>query len=219
MGFGADLTLAVGAYVRRPRTKAKPAAQPARAPGGRRTTGSARTSEADADEAAGDAVVQVQAYIEHQARQTAGGQPRGMARQIAMCALLLEQVDPQDSESSLARIARVFQAAGATTPAALRKYASEARAILQYGVAREGLNLPADPGQVLARIDELILAIKPREIFERRARHLSGQRGGRPGGGLFKVLSAVALLKQNAGSGDPKAEGELRLVRTFLLDD
>jgi hypothetical protein len=219
MGLGADATMADAAYVRRPRTTVKAAAQRNRTPGGRRIPSSARTIEAGSDDAAHDAVAQVQAYIEHQICQTGGAQPRGMARQIAMCALLLEWIDPQGSDSSLARIARVFQAAGATTPAALKKYASEARAILQYGVTQDDMDLPADPGQALARIDDLILAIKPREIFERRARHLSGQRGGRPGSGLFKVLSAVALLKQNAGSGDPKAEAELRLVRTFLLDD
>lgn len=218
MGLGADATMADAAYVRRPRMKAKPATPRTRAPGGRRSISSART-EAGSDDAARDAVVQVQAYIEHRVSQTGGAQPRGMARQIAMCVLLLERLDPQGSNSSLPRIVRVFQAAGATTPAALKKYASEARAILQYGVARDDMHLPADPGSALIQIDDLILAIRPREIFERRARHLSGQRGGRPGSGLFKVLSAVALLKQNAGSGDPKAEAELRLVRTFLLDN
>jgi hypothetical protein len=65
----------------------------------------------------------------------------------------------------------------------------------------------------------MILSIKPKEMLERRALDLSGQRGGRPSNSLFKVLSAVAKLKEVAGAGDLKAEAELKLVRTFLLDD
>ena len=74
-------------------------------------------------------------------------------------------------------------------------------------------------GRSIVEIDEMLCAIRASDTFQRRARDLSGQRGGRPSSDAFRVLSAVARLKANAGSGDPKAEAELKLVRTFLADD
>jgi hypothetical protein len=165
----------------------------------------------------------VLAFSDEQVRAGETLQPRGMGRQMALAALLLEREAP-GLDSNLDCVVRVYRRAGATTPAALRKHASEARAILQYGMA-DGEALPALaaalPGEgeaLIAEIDAILAGLNSREVLEARARRLSGQRGGRPTGEAFRVLSAVARLKESAGSGDPKAEAELRLVRTFLLD-
>lgn len=160
------------------------------------------------------------AFVDRMARDC--GAVRGMARQMVMCALLLEQEDGQGLEVNLDRAVRVYREAGLTTLAALKKHASEARAILRYGVVGEGGSVIAalgEGGRTLEEIDEMLQGIKTRETFERRAQDLSGQRGGRPSTAAFRVLSAVAKLKAHAGGGDPKAEAELRLVRTFLLDE
>jgi hypothetical protein len=213
MAFGSEINLASAAFARR--QMASPAV-------GRslRRAAAPRVPEGETNAAAQAAVGLVQAYIERRALEDGGAQPRGMARQMAMAVLLLEQQDPVGLDHNLIRVVRVYHAAQTTTPAALKKHASEARAILRYGVAEEGGWAAAnhEAEEALAQIDAMILSIKPKEMLERRAQDLSGQRGGRPSNSLFKVLSAVAKLKEVACAGDPKAEAELKLVRTFLAD-
>ena len=212
MAFGSETNLSGGAFARRPRTSPTVS---------RRRDSALRVPEGETNVEAQAAVALVQDYIERRVLEEGGAQPRGMARQMAMAVLLLERQDPKGLDHNLVRVVRVYHAAQATTPAALKKHASEARAILRYGVADAGMTGAAndDADEALARIDAMILSIKPKEMLERRAQDLSGQRGGRPSNSLFKVLSAVAKLKEVAGAGDPKAEAELKLVRTFLLDD
>jgi len=224
MGPGAETTKEE-AFTRR-----TPAARPAggaarRGPSAVRGTAQVRVGPQDAqDGPARDVVDQVLAYVERRARQGESGQARGKGRQMAIAALLLDRRDPAGLDVNLERVARVYRDGHASTPAALKKHASEARAILRYGMAdgealpESAAALPGEGERLIARLDELIRSIPTREIFARRARHLSGQRGGRPTGAAFRVLSAVAKLKEIAGSGDPKAEAELRLVRTFLLE-
>lgn len=213
MAFGSDSNLAGGVFNRRKATTA--------AEGRRRRDVSPKTPEGESNAEAKASVALVQSYIERRLHEEGGAQPRGMARQMAMAVLLLERQDPMGLDHNLIRVVRVYHAAQATTPAALKKHASEARAILRYGVAGDLTPAAAndDLDEALAGIDEMILSIKPKEMLERRAMDLSGQRGGRPSNSLFKVLSAVAKLKEVAGAGDPKAEAELKLVRTFLHDD
>lgn len=212
MAFGSETNLAGGAFVPWPRRSLTAS---------RRRDAAPRVREGETNIEAEAAVAAVQDYIERRAHEEGGAQPRGMARQMAMAVLLLERRDPAGLDHNLIRVVRVYHAAQATTPAALKKHASEARAILRYGVAEEGVAAAAndDADEVLARIDATILSIRPKEMLERRAHDLSGQRGGRPANSLFRVLSAVAKLKEVAGAGDPKAEAELKLVRTFLLGD
>lgn len=213
-----------------PFTRRTSAARPAaaatrRGPSGVRRTASGRVDPLSApDGLARELVDQVRAHVERQTRQGERGQARGMARQMAIAALLLERHDEAGLDVNLERVVRVYRDSHASTPAALKKHASEARAILRYGMAdgealpESAAALPGEGERLIARLDELIRSIPTREIFARRARHLSGQRGGRPTGAAFRVLNAVARLKEIAGSGDPKAEAELRLVRTFLLE-
>lgn len=211
MAFGSDTNLASAAFARRQMTSPT-------AGRGRRGDAAPRVPEGDTNAAAQVAVNQVRDHIERRIQEEGGTQPRGMARQMAMAVLLLERQDPVGLDHNLIRVVRVYQAAEVTTPAALKKHASEARAILRYGVDAAATARATNGDDALVEIDETILAIKPREVLERRAHDLSGQRGGRPSTALFKVLSAVAKLKEVAGSGDPRAETELKLVRTFLLD-
>ncbi len=210
MAFGSQSNLAGGGFAPRSGTRST-----ARRPLDSRR----RAPEGEANAAAQACVARVQDYIARRIREEGGIQPRGMARQMAMAVLLLERRDPAGLDHNLIRVVRVYQAADVTTPAALKKHASEARAILRYGIDAEATARATTGGDALVEIDETILAIKPREVLERRAHDLSGQRGGRPSSDLFKVLSAVAKLKEVAGAGDPRAETELKLVRTFLLDD
>jgi hypothetical protein len=212
MAFGSESNLTGGAFARGPRTSPTVS---------RRRDVAPRVPDGETNAQAQTAVALVQDYIERRIHEEGGAQPRGMARQMAMAVLLLEQQEPAGLDHNLIRVVRVYHAAQATTPSALKKHASEARAILRYGVADEDLTTAANDGadEALAQIDEMILSIKPKEMLERRALDLSGQRGGRPSNSLFKVLSAVAKLKEVAGAGDLKAEAELKLVRTFLLDD
>jgi hypothetical protein len=218
MAFGSETNLAGGAFARRPGTRPTISR-------GRRKDAAPQVPEGETNAKAQASVALVHDYIERRVHQEGDAQPRGMARQMAMATLLLERLDPAGLDHNLIRVVRVYHAARATTPAALKKHASEARAILRYGVAEEGgpgglASLSDDgAGEALARIDAMILSIRPKEMLERRAQELSGQRGGRPSNSLFKVLSAVARLKAVASAGDPKAEAELKLVRTFLLDD
>ena len=181
-----------------------------------------RRMDVPADQAAREAVALVRAFVERKSIEGMGP-VRGMARQMAMCALLMEREDPMGLDQCLVRTMRVFREAETTTQAALKKSASEARAILRYGVADAPQTLVAHQGEdverFLSSIDEMLLSIRPREVLDRRAQHLAGQRGGRPAIAAFRVLSAVARLKASAGSGDTKAKAELRLLRTFLLDE
>ena len=221
MGPGAEFPQGEGSHSRR--TTARRTGASLRRPASTRWVAGARTANAAADDEAQAVVDAVLAFADEQVRAGETAQPRGMGRQMALAALLLEREDA-GIERNLERAVQVYRRANATTPAALRKHASEARAILQYGLA-DGETLPAlaaaAPGEgdeVIGEIDAVLAGLNSREILEARARRLSGQRGGRPTGEAFRVLSAVARLKENAGSGDPKAEAELRLVRTFLLD-
>jgi len=185
--------------------------------------GSADASSPDEppDELAARVVALVQAYCE---RRLAEGdtQPRSFARQMTICALLLDRKDPRGREVSLGRIVRALRSAAARTPAALTKTASEARAILQYGVVdAKAPNHPSvetddDMARYIAAIDWMLMSVKPREVLLRRAEDLSGRRGGRPAKRVFRVLSAVARLHESADMGDSVAEAELRLVRSFL---
>jgi hypothetical protein len=208
MAFGSQTNLARGGSAARPESAARRSFDVTRRP-----------PEGGASAAAQACVARVQDYIARRVREEGDAQPRGMARQMAMAVLLLERRDPAGLEQNLRRVVRVYQAAGVTTPAALKKHASEARAILRYGVDEATAARATTGDDALVEIDKTILAIRPREVLERRAHDLSGQRGGRPSTDLFKVLSAVAKLKEVAGSGDPRAEAELKLVRTFLMDD
>lgn len=213
MAFGSETNLASSAFARRQMTGPTV---------GRSRRGDAvpRVPEGETNAAAQAAVAQVHDYIERRIQEEGGARPRGMARQMAMAVLLLERQEPVGLDDNLIQVSRVYHAAQVTTPAALKKHASEARAILRYGVAVEGGCAAAndDTDEALAQIDAMILSIKPKEMLERRAQDLSGQRGGRPSNSVFKVLSAVARLQEVAGAGDAKAAAELKLVRTFLAD-
>ena len=91
--------------------------------------------------------------------------------------------------------------------------------MLQYGEGDVGsLAAASDVAEALRCAAQIVNAMKPREVLARRAQALNGQRGGRPPGETFRVLSAVARLKASAGHGDRRAEVELKLLRTFLLE-
>lgn len=223
MGPGAEFPTGEGAHARRAITRRQTGGPPRRPTPALRIA--ARPIEVEADEAARALVARVTAFVEEQARLGAVSQPRGLGRQMALAALLLDREAGGGIDETLERVVDVHREARTTTPAALRKHASEARGLLHYGQA-EGATLPelaasltGDSRAVLREIDAVLAGLNSREILETRAKRLSGQRGGRPSGEAFRVLTMVARLKEVARGGDAKAEAELKLVRTFLLDE
>ncbi len=223
MGPGAEFPTGEGIQPRRTITRRHAGVAPRRSTPVLRSV--VRPAEREVDEAARVLVARVTDFVEEPARRGGTGQPRGLGRQMALAALLLDREAGGGIDETLERVVDVHREAGTTTPAALRKHASEARALLHYGQA-EGASLPelaatitGDARAVLREVDAVLAGLNSREILETRAKRLSGQRGGRPSSEAFRVLTMVARLKEVARGGDAKAEAELKLVRTFLLDD
>lgn len=142
---------------------------------------------------------------------------RGLARELAICTLMLERAHPGMPDENLLRIVACYRRSKRNTPAMLKKCASHARALLRFGEV-QGKPLLAVAAcldghalDVLAAIDQALLQVSLRETLAHRAHE--ARKGGRES---MSVLKALVDLSERADDGDEEAQTELRLISAFF---
>jgi hypothetical protein len=141
------------------------------------------------------------------------------AKEVAMVALWLQAEHGADAESALKLAAQAFGASRPTTRGGLKKIASEARAILQFGAPDEALSPRAgEPANLrFARLIRMLQALSLRQITQARALTLAGVRGGRPTAGGRSAYAAVERLLQQAQDGCSTARSELTAIQDLMV--
>jgi hypothetical protein len=178
------------------------------------------------------AVDELEAYIRASEVTTGRRDNRGLPKLLLMAAMRLASL--AGSGDPLAALPPVVQAYGEAHPyrrSSLRKCASQARAVYQFGFD-ETLRAPAAggdaPNQAYAELDRLIGPVRAETALRRRAAALQGSRGGRPpavrggrteggrGGRVVEARRAVEALISRALGGDANAISELADIRQLL---
>ncbi|WP_309092279.1 hypothetical protein [Phenylobacterium sp.] len=149
-----------------------------------------------------------------------GEGPRALpaAKRMAIAALHAQALRRISREAALAEAAQAYAARLGPSRGSLKKLVSEARAILQFGVAPSVLDDAASlaPDAVLARIETAIRAVNLREVTRARAAALAGGRGGRPTARPTIAYAAVRKLLHLAQAGDPDARAELTAIQDLM---
>lgn len=160
----------------------------------------------------------LQAYIKTSGPNT----KRGLARELLVIALLLERADPGALDENLLRAVALYRRTQRSTANTLKKCASHARAMMRFAtvddrpLAEAVAAVEGDDDQVLAAVDEMVLAIPTKDALAHRAAQLAHASGGRPFKNAMGVLRAVVDLSERASFGDARAQTELRLISAFI---
>ncbi len=140
------------------------------------------------------------------------------AKRIAGISLYLQATQPLNREAALSIAAQTFECCPGPSRGGLKKAASEARAILEFGAASY---LPADvamlPEQdLLAAIASAVGRVKLREVTRARAAALAGGRGGRPTARPTIAYAAMRKLLSLVARGDAAAKAELSAIQDLM---
>jgi hypothetical protein len=151
------------------------------------------------------------------------GVPLSLPKRIAALALYAGATSGADPDVALQAVVRELGERLPTTPAGLKKAASEARAVLQFGVNWERFAASHhDRGgggaiPLLHAIAGALDAVNVREVTKARAALFGGGRGGRRHAApALQTLRAVQVLVERARAGAADAEAELAEVRRLL---
>lgn len=144
-------------------------------------------------------------------------EPRCAAKQIAVTALALHLGEGVGRRAALRLSAEALGRSRGHSRALVKKNASEADAVLTYGLAPEAVaaiaRRPADG--LLVNLDALVRPVRVREAAQARARALRGARGGRPDEG-GPLLRSVRRMIELAEAGDAASRRQLRLLARQL---
>lgn len=148
-----------------------------------------------------------------------GPDPRGLARQIAVVALVTRRQLGLNAYDALPLSVLAFRGSVKVTAGAFRKSHSHARALLDYGAIKgvplwdAVMAIDAEGDELLARVDALVQQLNLPQALAARAEHFGGARGGRPTARVRpQVLEAVAGLMAKAGRGDTAATQEIAAI-------
>lgn len=138
-------------------------------------------------------------------------EPRSAAKQIAVAALALHLREGVGRRAALRLSAEALGRSRGHSRALIKKNASEADAVLTYGLAPDAVAAVArqSGGDLLRELDALVRAVRVREAAQARARALRGARGGRPDEG-GPLLRSVRRMIELAETGDAASRRRLR---------
>jgi hypothetical protein len=181
-------------------------------------------NEASPDSVARDVVCRVRQHLSQSVRFADNRAARGMPRHLALCALVLQREEGGHIVGCVARVASMYAGASTITHRALKKVASEARALLEYGdVEGEPLMaaaqaVPATAADAIDALDELLCKVGAQASYAKRARFLTNHHGGRPAAhaSANRILALVRKLQASAEAGDGAAASEIRLIQELL---
>jgi hypothetical protein len=124
-------------------------------------------------------------------------EPRSRAKRLALISLYIDLKYGIDVEEGLRIASKILEDPCGSTPGALKKARSEARAIIEFLKAGEDdvSGMPLDDVQFF-EVQLRVAALQISEATQRRARALRGGKGGRPADG---VRSAGHAVRERAG--------------------
>lgn len=118
-------------------------------------------------------------------------EPRSRAKRLALISLYIDWKYGIDTEAGL-RIASKILEDPSSTPGALKKARSEARAIIEFVKTGDDVaDEPRDDVQFF-EVQLRVAALQISEVTQRRARALCGGKGGRPVHGVRPVDKAAS---------------------------
>lgn len=138
-------------------------------------------------------------------------------KRIAALALYIRATRGLETEAALRRAMRTLAGRLASTPAAVKKVASEARAILQFGLADFAPAAGASADQILMEITAALGRLNLRAVTRVRACAYGGHRGGRRAGPRLRAAEAAIMgLLERAAAGDAEARAELTDIEALI---
>ena len=152
-----------------------------------------------------------------------GPDNRGLARQIAVVALVSRRQLGLGAQAALPLSVLAFRKTVDVTPGAFRKSHSHARALLDFGAVR-GVpiwdlvsQIDANSPHLLPQVDALVQQMNLPAALSARAALLGGTRGGRPAvNGRAQVLEGVMGLLARVARGDERACMELDAISELI---
>lgn len=152
-----------------------------------------------------------------------GSDNRGLARQIAVVALVTRRQLELSAHDALPLSVLAFRKCVDVTPGAFRKSHSHARALLDYGTVggvpiwELVAQIDVNSEQLLPKVDALVQQMNLPTALSARAALLGGARGGRPAtNGRAHVLEGVTGLLAKVARGDAGAGVELDAIRELI---
>ena len=151
-----------------------------------------------------------------------GGHGRSFAKDIAELALFLDLTEPNGDVGHLEAATAEIAAARRVPATTLKRCASEARALIEYGQDTGALRHIASTGRrdagdlrqaISAWLDDTNLSA----VLKQRALRLNRRRGGRPASST-RTLRAVQELVAFARAGRRDALDELRSIKALIGD-
>lgn len=140
-------------------------------------------------------------------------------KRIAALALYIKSVCGLETDLALQAAIGGLASHLGSTPRGLKKAASEARAIMHFGVASQDFTSPSvdSSTHLLHAITNALQGVNVREVTQARARALGGVRGGRRHGPrIRRGLTAVQGLLKLAQLGDAHALAELSEIQALI---
>jgi hypothetical protein len=118
-------------------------------------------------------------------------EPRSRAKRLALISLYIGWKYGIDVEEGLRIASKIVEDPCGSTPGALKKARSEARAIIEFLKAGDDVcGMPRDDVQFF-EVQLRVAALQISEATQRRARALDGGKGGRPVDGVRSARSAA----------------------------
>ncbi|CAN5380972.1 hypothetical protein BH10PSE5_BH10PSE5_36470 [soil metagenome] len=152
-----------------------------------------------------------------------GPDNRGLARQIAVVALVTRRQLGLSAHDALPLSVLAFRKSVDVTPGAFRKSHSHARALLDYGTVggvpiwQLVSQIDVNHEQLLPKVDALVQKMNLPAALAARAALLGGARGGRPvTNGRAHVLEGVMGLLAKVARGDAGASVELDAISELI---
>jgi hypothetical protein len=122
-------------------------------------------------------------------------EPRSRAKRLALISLYVGWKYGIDVESGLRIASKILEERPGSTPGALKKARSEARAIIEFLKARDEVSDALRDDAEFFEVQLRVAALQISEATERRARVLCGGKGGRP---IHGVRSADKPARERA---------------------
>ncbi|MBI1197066.1 MAG: hypothetical protein GC203_04310 [Phenylobacterium sp.] len=147
------------------------------------------------------------------------GPPLSAPKRIAALALYVRTAYALETDAALRLAMNCLEERLNTTRGALRKVSSEARAILEFGLADFAASPDGTALQTLREIVSALHRLNMRAVTQARAAAYGGLRGGRrPGPQPRRAQAAVSGLIARAAAGDAAALAELAEVAALIRD-
>jgi hypothetical protein len=150
-----------------------------------------------------------------------GRHGRSFAKDIAELALFLDLTEPNGDVGHLEAATAEIAAARRVPATTLKRCASEARALIEYGQDTGALRRIASAGRDAGHLRQAISAwlddTNLSAVLKQRALRLNRRRGGRPASST-RTLRAVEELVAFARAGRRDALDELRSIKALIGD-